>query len=307
MNSIISAITAVIACSAVFGFIILCMRRRILAATDSICDSIDAIVDNKFQDYAYFCDDTLPAKVSQRLIKLWEVVQYRTSQASNERQEIQILVSDISHQVKTPVTNLCIYAKILEEREVDADQQKQFARTITEHAQHLQFLMDSLIKLSRLETGIIEIHGAENPLHATLEQAVRNVAREAEQKGIQITTDCSDGLMALHDPKWTSEAIYNLLDNAVKYTPENGSITLSVDPWELYTRIQVIDTGKGIAEKNRLKVFQRFFREPDVKGLPGIGLGLPIAKEIINRQNGYIKMEGALSGGAAFSVFLPNH
>lgn len=117
--------------------------------------------------------------------------------------------------------------------------------------------------------------------------------------------NCPEELSISHDSKWTAEALFNLLDNAVKYTSKGGRITVTVEEWEMYIEIKVIDTGKGISESNQAAIFRRFYREEEVHDQPGVGIGLYLAREIITQQGGYIKVVSELGKGSAFSIMLP--
>ena len=112
--------------------------------------------------------------------------------------------------------------------------------------------------------------------------------------------------MLAHDRKWTSEALFNILDNAVKYTPAGGNIQVSVQIWEFYVKINITDSGKGIAESRQGMIFKRFYREEEVHDIEGIGIGLYLAREIVTMQGGYIKVASAVGCGSTFSVFLPH-
>ncbi len=164
--------------------------------------------------------------------------------------------------------------------------------------------MQSLIKMSRLETGIFVLHLQETRLSDTIAGAVSMILAEAEKKNIQLQADCNSKLTVKHDPKWTAEAIGNILDNAVKYTPEGGTISILVRPWQFYTRIDISDTGIGIDQENYNAIFQRFYRAQEVTTEQGIGLGLYLARGIIARQNGYITVKSQKGKGSTFSVFL---
>lgn len=108
-----------------------------------------------------------------------------------------------------------------------------------------------------------------------------------------------------HDSKWTEEAIFNLLDNAVKYTQAEGTINVSVAQWEMYVEIKVSDTGKGISESNQASIFKRFYREEEIHNQPGVGIGLYLTREIVTQQGGYVTVESQVGKGSAFSIFLP--
>ena len=139
----------------------------------------------------------------------------------------------------------------------------------------------------------------------TLAQAMNGIVYSAEKKDISVTVDCPEDLHLSHDSKWTAEAIFNLLDNAVKYTPTGGRISVSVEQWEMYIKLNVTDTGKDISESNQASVFRRFYREEEVHDEPGVGIGLYLAREIITLQGGYIKVTSEIGKGSTFSVFLP--
>jgi len=113
-------------------------------------------------------------------------------------------------------------------------------------------------------------------------------------------------LTVSHDRKWTTEALFNILDNAVKYTTNNGFIHVSVFCWEIYTKIDIADTGKGILESHQAEIFKRFYREAEVHGIEGIGIGLYLARKIITMQGGYIQVTSDVGKGSTFSIFLPN-
>lgn len=118
--------------------------------------------------------------------------------------------------------------------------------------------------------------------------------------------ECDSRVTVKHDRKWTAEALGNILDNAVKYTPENGAVGVRVRPWHFYTRIDISDTGIGIAAEHYHDVFKRFYRAREVASMEGVGLGLSLARSIITRQKGYISVKSEVGKGTVFSVFLLN-
>lgn len=123
-------------------------------------------------------------------------------------------------------------------------------------------------------------------------------------KGI-ILTLLPTQAQARFDPKWTEEAVCNLLDNGVKYTPPGGAVTVSVTAYELFCRIDVTDTGMGLAEEEQAKVFQRFYRAPAARDGEGVGIGLYLVRQIAAGQGGYVKVSSQRGRGSTFSLFLP--
>ena len=161
------------------------------------------------------------------------------------------------------------------------------------------------IKTSRLETGIISLEKKKQPIYDTLASALGGILLNAEKKNIEVFVHCPESIEVAHDKKWTGEALFNILDNAVKYTPEGGEIRVKAEKWEMYLKIDISDNGKGIPEKHHAEIFKRFYRESEVHDIDGIGIGLYLTREIITMQGGYVKVTSGSQMGSTFSVFLP--
>ena len=249
--------------------------------------------------------ETLFARISYRLSRLYGIMQENRRKVDEERQELQMLVSDVSHQVKKPVSNLKMVTDTLLSRPVTEEEQREFLQGIRNQTDKLEFLFQALVKTSRLETGAIRLEKKDAPLIDTLAMACSGIVYAAEKKEICVTVDCPENLCFSHDSKWTAEAVFNLLDNAVKYTPAGGAIRISVEQWEMYVKLSVSDTGKGIPESNQAAVFRRFYREEEVHEQQGVGIGLYLTREIVTRQGGYIKVVSEPGKGSEFSIMLP--
>lgn len=280
--------------------------RRLAAFSDDMCDLLDNMISGN-ECMQSTDGETLFAKIGHRLFRLYNIMQENRRKVDEERNELQTLVSDISHQVKMPVSNLKMVTDTLLTRDVSAQKQKEFLQGIREQVEKLDFLLQALVKSSRLETGTIRLEKNSCRLFDTLAQAMSGIMYDAEKKNIEVFADCPEGLVVSHDSKWTAEALFNLLDNAVKYTGTGGTIKVSVQKWEMYVKVDIADNGKGIPEKNHAAIFRRFYREEEVHNEPGVGIGLYLAREIITRQGGYIKVSSEAGKGAVFSVFLPNN
>lgn len=226
----------------------------------------------------------------------------RLSKAEHREQKemVQQLISDIAHQTLTPISNLKLYTGLLEER-LGKDE---MIRTVSDEAEKLDFLIQSLVKLSRMEQGIIESHPKAAPLQELLDDVQKNYAGRAEDKGLKFTVP-QTARVALFDTKWTCEAIGNIVDNAVKYTPPGGRIYIDAERYSFFVRIDISDTGIGISEEEIPKIFSRFYRSFDVADMPGVGIGLYLARYIVEQQKGYIKVDSEKGKGSVFSVFLP--
>ena len=224
------------------------------------------------------------------------------------RELMKELISDISHQTKTPVANQKIYLELLKSRPLP-DDAGEFVEKLEHQTDKLEFLFESMVKMSRLETGVIQIRKEEGDLMETIGRAVSAVVPAAEKKRIRLSVE-TDGVLRrvllAHDRKWTEEAVYNLLDNGVKYTPEGGSVSVRVVKSEIFTEIHVRDTGKGIPVERQAQIFTRFYREPEVHDQDGVGIGLYLTRKIAALQNGYVEVHSRPGKGADFCIYLPN-
>ena len=279
-------------------------RRQVALFADDLCQTLDALLSGRpvegYQPY----EDSLTAKVQGKLMQYFDIMSEGKRQSQRAKETLQGLVSDISHQVKTPIANLQMFTGILRQHSLSEEKRQEFLGTMAGQLDKLDFLLQSLIKMSRLETGTFALHMENARLSDTIAQAMSTVWTRAEEKGIQLSADCDSAVTVQHDPKWTAEALGNLLDNAVKYTPEGGSVSVLVRPWQFYTRIDITDTGIGIPEAHYHDVFQRFYRAPEVAAQEGVGLGLYLANGIITRQRGYISVKSKVGEGTTFSVYL---
>ena len=219
-----------------------------------------------------------------------------------EKDRINSLIADISHQTKTPIANLLLYSELLKEEELPVSAWTN-VEAIYSQSEKLRFLIDALVKLSRLENGIITL----SPQHTSLQSMLQNITEQysakATEKGLSLHLQDTD-ISATFDPNWTTEALANIVDNAIKYT-EAGTITISVTSYEMFVKIDITDTGVGISEGEQPKIFTRFYRSVNIREQEGVGIGLYLARQIISGEGGYIKVTSIPGKGSTFSVFLP--
>ncbi len=294
-------------CAGIFlaaGFWCALQRYQIEKFADDVCETIDAaMADRRPQNFRPY-EDSLTAKVQGKLLQYYDIMHEGRLQSRQDKETLQSLVSDISHQVKTPVANMKLYTGILRRPGIPEEKRELFLNTMDAQIGKLDFLMQSLIKMSRLETGTFALNPVLARLNDTIAQAMNTVWAKAEQKNIELSAQCGADIMARHDIKWTAEAMGNILDNAIKYTPEGGRVSVTVCPWQFYTRIDISDTGIGIPKEHYNDVFQRFYRAEEVAAEEGVGLGLYLANGIVTRQKGYISVKSKVGEGTTFSVYL---
>src|SRR5699024_2192235 len=208
--------------------------KRLSAFTSVLCQTLDHMIEGNEAPLRPEDSETMLARICYRLSRLYQIMQENRRKVDEERRELQSLISDISHQVKTPVSNLKMAADTLLEKPVSEAERIDFIRGIFSQTDKLDFLFLALVKTSRLETGVIQLEKKPGRLFDTVAQAMSGIVYAAEKKEITVSVDCSEDLTVSHDGKWTSKALFNLLDNAVKYTPAGGKIAVSVVLWEMY-------------------------------------------------------------------------
>ena len=197
---------------------------------------------------------------------------------------------------------LVVYSELLKEETLPASA-KANVEALYKQSEKLRFLIDSLVKLSRLENGIISLTPQQAALQPLLESVVEQYAAKASEKGLSLRLQDTDAF-AVFDFKWTAEALANIVDNAIKYT-EHGTIRISAVSYEMFARIDISDTGSGIPESEQTKIFARFYRSNSVQKQEGVGIGLYLARQIISGEGGYIKVASVPGKGSTFSIFLP--
>lgn len=244
------------------------------------------------------------AKISKMESKLADYLQSSSLSAANvrkDRDKIKTLISDISHQTKTPIANLLLHSELLNESELN-DEQMESLTAIRNEAEKLRFLIDALVKLSRLENGIMALEPKQGELSKLVKEIGGAMRPKAEGKGLYLHV--SDGNeTAYFDYKWTLEAVSNIVDNAVKYT-EKGGIEISFKSTEMFECVSVKDTGIGIVEADIPKIFSRFGRLQSSREKEGVGIGLYLAREIITKEGGYIKVISKPGEGTEFLIYL---
>lgn len=279
------------------------MYRRASTTLDKIDNMITQALDGDFEE-KNFSEEKLSrigSKTKQYIAKVENV----STQLEEDRESIKGIVSDISHQTKTPIANIKLYTQLLSENvELDSESAA-ILNQIETQTDNLSFLVSSLVNISRLETGIIKFNPTRNSVNSFVQSLYdRFYARaEAEERSLELVL--GEDSKACFDFKWTTEAFSNIIDNALKYTEKGGRIIISTHEYPSFIRIDVSDDGIGISEKEQNDVFKRFYRSQDVATKQGVGLGLYLSRRIIQMEGGYIRLSSEKGKGTTFSVFLP--
>jgi signal transduction histidine kinase len=278
-------------------------KREEKRLIENLTALFNAAVDGEILDLRY--DETVFSSLAVKLIEAVSVLKYNQTQIKKDRDKLAANISDISHQIKNPAANIKLYSEILQSLENLSEQDRDIVQSLGVQTDKLVFLMDALVKMSRFETGVMELTPKKSSVETLIAEAVSDILPAISSKNIALNIDVSKKLFAVFDTKWTKEAIVNIIDNAVKYTDENGSIKITAIAYELFVRIDIADNGMGFPEREKNKIFKRFYRSEAVKEKPGVGVGLYLSREILSHENGFIKAKSTVGKGSVFSVFLP--
>ena len=271
--------------------------RRTLNNLDSM---IIKALDGEFSEDDY--DESLKSSIEAKFARYLAASSKSFNGVKEEKERIKTLISDISHQTRTPVANIRLYTQLLGEQNL-GEESRDCLDALESQTEKLQMLIEALVKTSRLETGILELHTKPESLKNIVERSVEQYRPKADEKNIKLEAFTSD-ISAVCDAKWTEEAVCNLLDNAVKYTPDGGNITVRMSEYEIFCRIDVTDDGNGISEEEQPKIFGRFYRGKDVYNKQGVGIGLYLTRQIVSNEGGYMKVISSEGNGSTFSIFL---
>ena len=228
-------------------------------------------------------DEKELSKIKSKLIKFLYASQVKEAKINTEKSKTRDLIADISHQTKTPITNLSLYISLLED-----DPKDEYLKIIKYELNKLEFLIQNLVKSSRLESDIISLQKHKSNLKDIVEDVLREFKVILDEKCIIINLKDED-LIFNFDERWLKEAIHNLVDNAIKYSPKGSTINISVYKSYLNYNLDIENECKDISEEALPKIFERFYRGKNSVSKEGLGLGLFIAREIIEKHGGNIR------------------
>lgn len=218
-----------------------------------------------------------------------------------EKISLKDSISDISHQLKTPLTSILILLdNILENPDMDDHTKNDFIANVHHQVENIHFLLISLLKVSRIEAGVVEFKKEVIDWKKLIDHALKNVAILKEVKKIQIHLEC-EKVFSKGDYNWELEAITNLLKNAIEHSYEDGKIDILVSDNPLYTKVVIQDYGSGMNEKDLKNIFKRFYKGENSCS-DSIGIGLNLVKNIVEKDNGYIKVDSKEGVGTTFEI-----
>lgn len=260
------------------------------AIVSDIAQLIDVLTELEEQEIFPANEDTLVSKLQSKIQKLVRILKLQKEKEQQEHENIKGLVSDLSHQLKTPISNLKMYTEFLKQTELSQQERDSYLHILDLSVQRLTFLSESMIKVSRLESGLITLDCKKQSINDTILKAVKDVYTSAKQAGVTVSYEGDCRWEVLHDRRWTAEALFNLLDNAVKYGKAGNQIGISVRKLGALLEISVKDENEPIPEHERTRIFERFYRGRNAGQKEGVGIGLYLARQIIEKQGGYLSV-----------------
>lgn len=264
---------------------------------------LDDAIEGSFEENCF--DESELSKLQTKLMRYLTSSSMSERRVKEEKDSLKELITNISHQTKTPLTNILMYCQLLQESAKDS-KEKAYADEIYMHGKKLESLIDALVKMSRLEVGVFQYEKALTSYSSIITKVTFQAKEKAKAKNITIEVDKDKDYKVLLDEKWVVEAVYNILDNAIKYSASESTIHIEAFSYEIFSGIRISDQGKGIEESEIPLLFGRFYRGKDVHDIDGIGVGLYLAREIVEGNGGYIKVKSEIGQGTTFDICFPN-
>ena len=275
--------------------------------TDDVLESLTLLIESlvNAQAEAPFPEDedTLLSRLQNQLLKLREILKAHLTLLEREKGQIQSFISDAAHQIKTPLAAARAYAELLKDPDLTPEMRSRHLNTLEDSLDRLTLLTEGLVKISRLESGLIQLRPQPVLPGDLILHALKPVAPRVQEKRLHCSYDPCPAVPVRADPVWTVEAIVNILDNAVKYTPSGGSLSIRSAELPSYLRLDFFSSSPPIPPEERSRIFQRFYRGSQTGPAEGVGIGLYLVREIAVRQEGMIRLTPGPDGNT-FSLFL---
>lgn len=236
--------------------------------------------------------------------EIYKLVVQLQEQYSGEQKQKKYMVdmlSDISHQIKTPMTAISLMTDLLSAPELTDEKRLDYVEKINHQTNRINWLVRNLLTLSQLEADMLELKKEQVSLREMLDAIVDTFELMAEVKGVELSMECPKEIQLSCDKQWTREAISNIVKNCIEHTKENGSVRISAVQNNLATEIRIQDTGEGISKEHLPHIFKRFYKAPGSSN-SSVGIGLSMSKQIVMRQSGIISVTSEVGEGTEFLI-----
>lgn len=278
--------------------------RRVSKVMYRLGDMIESLTGGQVEEVFPVAEDTILSRLQEQLIRLYDILRSYEEREQRMRKQLDENIGDLVHQLNTPITNIGLYTGFLDRDDLTAEERTRFLVCLEEQAQKLSWLGESFSKISRLETGIIRLKPERQCLETIILRAVGQITEKAQLRSMEITLRGEVQAEVLADIKWTAEAVFNVLDNAVKYGEAGSRIEIEAARLTNYVAVAVRNSGTVIDKEEYHKLFQRFYRGKDTGDKEGSGLGLYITRKILEEEKGYITAGRTNDGRTEFVIYL---
>lgn len=289
----------------IFSAAWLLLSRKINTVLRHLNESIQSMIDGHPVQNFPVGEESLLGKFQTQLTKLYQMLKSLHESEERARRELSSLVADLVHQINTPLTNVQIYSGFLMQENLSGKEKEEICSIINCQIEKLGWFADGFIKTARLENDMRKLRPEKQSILPVILSAIDEISVRAENHGNEICLYGEQDIEAFFDSRWTEEAIFNLLDNAVKYGKEGSKIRIHMTLYEVYIRVDVINTGRLIPEKEYTRIFKRYYRGENAMCVKeGVGLGLYLTRQIMTEQGGYVKVSDYKGKGMQFSLFF---
>ena len=242
------------------------------------------------------------SKLRNDLYKTTVLLKEAAENNEKEKEQLSNSLADISHQIKTPLTSMRILLDNLADNpDMEPEVRKDFIREISKQVDWISSLVISLLKMAKFDAGTIKMENSNINAKKLIDNVLDNLSILIEIKEIEVITKIDEKASFIADYKWQLEAITNIVKNAIEHSMQNSKIYITVENTSMFLKIKVKDEGKGISKKDRKHIFERFYKSKDSQE-GNVGIGLPLAKTIIEQNNGYIKVDSEPDKGTTFEI-----
>lgn len=288
-----------------FSAAYLIISKKVTKIMERVDDSIQSLIDGYPVRNFFEEEESLLGKFQMSLMKLYRILCSSQEREERLRKEMSSLVADLVHQINTPLTNLQIYSDFLMQDGLLEEEKEHICKIIQNQIEKLDWFADGFSKTARLEEDMRKMNPGYQAVLSMILSAIDEISVKAQKHGNEISLSGEQDIEAWFDRRWTEEAVFNLLDNAVKYSDADSIIQVRMAAYEIYVRIDVINEGEPVSEEEYTSVFNRYYRGKNATFIKeGVGLGLYLTRQIAAAQGGYVKVASYHGKGSVFSLFL---
>ena len=241
------------------------------------------------------------SELQNQIVKITIMLNKQAETMEKDKKELSVALSDISHQIKTPLTSINIMLDIIKEDEIDENLKREYLHQITKQLDSINWLITVILKLSRLESGMVEFAKEDIDVKILLEDIKKQMAVALEIKNQNLLLKVQENCHMIGDYNWTKEALTNIVKNCIEHTTESKNIYIEAEENSLYLQIIIKDEGEGISKEDLPNIFKRFYKGKD-SSKESFGIGLALAKTIIEKQNGEICVQSKIGEGTQFKI-----